>query len=215
MIHPLPVCILCGRRADAAHQTCIDAVYSDLTRIPELHRALADVLEPGASPSARVSGSRTAPLPVRLEPLSLRARGGIASILGTWETDWRQEFGLSRPAHADREQLLAGDAALVPIVYFLRQWLSTAVRRHPAVDEFAGEVRHIVHTCRIALGDLADAQRIGCCPVVEEAGRTCGAVLYAYPTATAIRCERCGAEWPRSRWVLLGKTIVGERDRAA
>lgn len=215
MIHPLPVCILCGRRADAPHDACQNQLAKQLARVPELYRALAGVLEPGAVISARVSGSHAAPLPVRLEPLSLRARGGIVTILGTWETEWRDTLALSPAAYAGSEQLLSGDIALAGVVTFLRQWLPTAVRRHPAVDEFAEDVRYIVHACRLALGDLVDAQRIGYCPALGDDGRECRALLYAYPNATAIYCERCGTEWPRSRWVLLGKILSGDREQAA
>lgn len=206
----MTACPLCGRPTDdaTAHPACVAGLDGRLQRIPVLYRMLADVLEPGAAVGTRVSGSRTAPIPVRLEPLSLRARGGIIAILATWETDWRDRRGWAPvPARADREQLVDGDQALADIVRFLSAHLPWAVRSHPAVDEFAGEIGDIVGACLRVLGLVNNAYRIGQCPA-QLGTRTCGRVLYADPYATAIRCDRCHTEWPRTRWLLLGATIA-------
>lgn len=204
------MCTLCGRPpAETTHGACLTALDGHLQRIPVLYAALHTVLEPGSSAGARVSGTRTPPAPLRVEPLSLLCRGGIVSILGTWETDWRQRRGLStNPARADREQLLAGDQVLADIVRFLRAHLAWATAEHPAVDEFAGEVRQITAACRAALGMITDARRIGQCPAVLDNGRTCGRVLYADPYSDEIWCDRCGNHWPRNRWLMLGAAIA-------
>lgn len=201
------MCPLCGRRADDVHESCLRHLDARLQRIPVLYAELAVALEPGSSAGARVSGTRTPPLPLRLEPLSLQCRGGIVSILGTWETDWRDRRGLSADHHADREQLLAGRRQLAHVVDFLRTHLEWAVREHPAVDEFATEVSDIVGTCRAALGDILGHMKIGRCPA-QIGDRNCGRVLYADPYADGVLCDRCGSYWPRARYLLLGAAIA-------
>lgn len=203
-------CAICRRPADDVHETCIKALDGRLQRIPGLYAELAAALEPGSSDGTRVSGTRTPPLPVRLEPLRLQCRGGIVSILATWETDWRERRGLSlNAARAYHEQLLDGRQVLTEVVGFLRAHLDWAVRQHPAVDEFAEEVADIIGACRAAIGDALGHMRIGRCPA-QLGDRTCGRVLYADPYADSIRCDRCRTDWPRSRWLLLGAAIASE-----
>lgn len=202
------MCPLCGRRAEDVHEGCLAALDIRLGSIPALYAELAEALEPGSSAGARVSGTRTPPLPVRLEPLSLQCRGGIVSILATWETDWRERCHLARiPARAHREQLLDSGQVLADVVEFLRTHLDWAAHRHPAIDEFATEVGDIIGACRATLGAALGHRKIGRCPA-DFGGRACGRVLYADPYAEVIRCDRCRTEWPRARWLLLGAALA-------
>jgi len=204
------ICPLCKRPVDDAHvhDRCRFAVDHRLGQIPGLYAALAAVLEPGRAAGARVSGSRTPPLPVQLEPLSLRGRGGIITILATWETDWRERRGwYAIPTHANLEQTLVGDQALAGIIDWLRDQLDWAIANHPAVDEFAGEVRDIVHQCHRAIGALENHMRIGTCPALDENGHPCNSRLYADPQADTIICRNCGADWPRDQWMILGRAM--------
>lgn len=212
----MTACPLCKRPTeDGVHDRCRFAVDHRLEQIPGLYAALAAVLEPGRAAGARVSGSRTPPLPVRLEPLSLRGRGGIITILATWETDWRDRAGLAVvPARAGREQLLDSDQALADVVTFLRRQLDWAIERHPAVNEFAGEIRDIVHECHRAIGALENHMRIGTCPALDENGHPCNSRLYADPHADTIICRNCGADWPRDQWMILGRAMNTDRTEA-
>lgn len=197
------ICPLCRRRGPTVHDDCLEALDGRLQSIPALYAELATALQPGSAGGERVSGSPVPRLPLRVEPLSLLCRGGIVSILGTWETDWRERRGLAaNPARADREQLLDGDQILAEIVAFLRNHLDWAARSHPAADEFAGEIGDIISACRLALGVTSDFRRIGQCPA-RLGDRTCGRVLIADPYADVIRCDRCRTEWPKNRWPLL------------
>jgi hypothetical protein len=206
----MTACPLCRRPAEDRHARCRQAVDDRLRQIPGLYRLLAAVLEPGSATTARVSGSRTPPIPARVEPLSLRGRGGIIAILATWETDWRERRGLPPvPARAGVEQLLTGDQAVDDVSAFLRAHLDWAIDHHPAVDAFAGEVREIVDSCYQAVGARNDLMRVGRCPTVDDDSETtCGQILYADPYAHTIRCTRCNADWPRARWLILGQTLA-------
>lgn len=210
-------CTVCRRpinpeREPIRHQSCADRLRAALRDIPGHYALMGAVLAPGTagSGSVHVTGTRTAPLPVRLEPLNLRSRGGMITVMASWETEWRDLRGM---AAAQRG---IGERDLAAIVLWLRAHLPWAIETHPAVDEFATEVRDILHQCRLAAGVLPKMMRIGNCPHVTD-GETdeCGAALYADPLADAIRCRRCGTRWPRGRWMLLGKTLRGETEPAA
>lgn len=211
-----PTCPLCRRRADGPHIGCVDQLDRDLAEIPRLYAALAGVLEPGATGAPRVSGSHTPPLAASVAPLSLRGPGGLIATLATWETAIRTARRLPRNGRAGREHQLAGDQACAVVVLGLRTHLTWATDHYPAAAELADEVREIIRTCRTVLGDLDTGMPIGRCPADLDTGRTCGRVLKAYPNATAITCDRCGTEWTRPHWPLLGATIAATRqDNAA
>lgn len=206
-------CTICRRatnpeRDPIRHNQCAKRLDRNLSELPALYALMGAVLVPGAvAGGGRVSGNtRTAPLPVRIEPLSLRAAGGIVAAVATWEADWRELRGFE-PA-----QRGSGERDLAAIVLFLRAHLPWAVEHHPAVDEFGAEVAKVVHECRQAGGLLPSMTRIGACPALvgEE---QCGAALYADPMAEAIRC-RCGARWARPQWMMLGKAMHEEAKAA-
>jgi hypothetical protein len=200
-------CTICRRPTDdrdpIRHQRCADRLRTDLTDIPGLYALMGAVLAPGtAGGGAHVSGTKTAPLPVRLEPLSLRARGGIITVMASWEADWRETRQMTAAQRGIRDRDLGA------IVLWLRAHLPWAIEHHPAIEEFADEVRDVVRQCRAAAGLLPHMMRIGNCPALIGE-QTCGAVLHADPMAEAIRC-RCGARWARGQWMLLGRTLRGE-----
>lgn len=204
----MTTCTICQRPTDAkreavCHESCRARLDVRLDRLPGLYVLLGAALEPGSAAGDRVSGSREAPIPVRLEPLSLRARGGIVTMLGTWEADWRIERGLSAaPERTHDAHSLAG------LVLFLRMQLEWACQSHPAIDEFAGDVHQITRSCYAALGLTSTAMQIGDCPVVlADDGEVCGRRLYADPYADVIRCTWCRAQWERPRWMMLGQML--------
>lgn len=209
----MTACTICRRPTDPErdpirHKHCAERLRTNLCEIPELYALLGDVLAPGTTGErARVSGTRTAPLPVRLEPLSLRAQGGIITILATWEADWREMRGLTEAERGIGERDLSG------IVLWLRAHLPWAIEHHPAVQEFADEVRDVVQQCRAAAGLLPKQMRIGNCPALVE-DEQCGTALHAEPTAEEIRCRKCRTRWPKAQWMLLGRTLREEVEAA-
>lgn len=208
----MTTCTICLRPTDERepirHDRCARRLDRNLDALPGLYALMGAVLAPGAvAGGGRVSGNtRTAPLPVRIEPLSLRASGGIVAAVATWEADWRETRGMAPAARG------SGERDLSAIVMFLRAHLPWAIEQHPAIVEFDAEIAHLVHECRQAGGLLPVKTRIGVCPALvgEEA---CGAALYADPTAEAIRC-RCGARWGRGQWMMLGKAMREEVEAA-
>jgi hypothetical protein len=205
----MTTCTLCQRPIDdrepIRHDRCATRLRADLVAIPGLYALMGAVLAPGTAAGTRVSGTRTAPLPVRLEPLSLRARGGLVTTLALWETHVRAERSLS--AGTERG-ISARD--LAAIVLFLRAQLPWMTEQYTQVHKFADDLRDIVHDCRAAAGILPNMMRIGDCPATLSDGEPCATGLYADAYAETIQCRRCRVTWRRPQWMLLGKTLRGD-----
>ena len=209
----MTACTICRRATDPErdpirHQRCADGLRTNLADIPGLYALMGAVLMPGAvGGGAHVSGTRTAPLPVRLEPLSLRARGGIVTTLCLWETHMREERGYS--AGTERG-ISARDLAAV--VLFLQAQLGWVTEQYSQVQKFAWDLADIVHDCRSAAGVLPSMMRIGDCLSDLGDGEPCGVALYADPYADKIQCTWCRVTWFRPQWMALGKKLRGIED---
>ncbi|MGY1439494.1 hypothetical protein [Streptomyces reniochalinae] len=146
-------CTVCGHdlwHTEQGHQACgacirrLDRMLQDLAGPHGLYAQLATVLQPGTlADNARVSGSRTAPLPIRLEPLSLSSRGGVVTILQTWLVDIHDHLGYRHPRWQGGLQ-----GQLDQAVSRLRILLPWAAENHPAIAELFAEVRQAVGQCR-------------------------------------------------------------------
>lgn len=161
---------------------------------------------PGRSGQPRVSGSRNpAPpvpsdridltLPARPATRRLFARGvlgldgdqvghlSVATILDTWVRDWRDRrwFDQHLPA-----------ATVADLVHWLRTRLDDACTSHPAIDEFAAEIRAVRSALRRAVGEAdpaPEADRYARVPC-----RRCDlrGVLMRRPGDVYIECGSCG-----------------------
>ncbi|MYR84053.1 hypothetical protein GTY41_03615 [Streptomyces sp. SID685] len=196
---PLPQCIVCTRDLrDTETQTCrlcTERVAGHLRLLAGadgLYARLADSLAPGSgSGGPAVSGSRTAPLPVRLGPLSLAARGGVVTILQTWLVDWHDLLGYQHPRwDGDLQQQL--DQAVGRLLNLL-PW---AAEHHGAFDEFCSEVASLVHQSRAATGEEGAPRRIG-------VQCTCGRTLKVTLDTAGVRCAGCSAQYGHSEALRL------------
>lgn len=192
-------CIVCARELyDTEVQTCrlcterVSANLRALAGPDGLYARLSASLHPGSgSGGPSVSGSRTAPLPVRLQPLSLAARGGVVTILQTWLVDWHDLLGYRHPRwDGDLQQQLD------QVVGRLRALLPWAAAEHGAFDEFAGELAGLVHQSRAATGEEKPPRRIGVqCP--------CGHTLRVTLDTAGVRCPACSAQYGHSEALQL------------
>jgi hypothetical protein len=172
-------CHLCQERADNA-----------LRQLPGpdgLYAQLATRLAPGrGGDSVVVSASRTAPLPLRLEPLSLMARGGVVTILQTWLTDWHEQLGWRHPRWNGGLQQQCDD-----VVKALRVNLEWAASSHPAFGEFGQEVSTLVRQCeRQITGERQERPIAVACP--------CGATLKVTVSTPGARCHGCATQYART-----------------
>jgi hypothetical protein len=183
---------------ELGHQACrpcterTDRDLRALAGTDGLYARLTDSLHPGSgSGGPAVSGSRSAPLPVRLGPLSLAARGGVVTILQTWLIDWHDLLGYRHPRwDGDLQQQL--DQA----VKRLRVLLPWAAESHGAFDEFAREIAGLVHQCQAATGGEKPPRRIG----VQCA---CGHTLRVTLDTAGVRCPACSTQYGHSEALRL------------
>ena len=230
------LCVVDQRRQYERAQVCGGCrLWLDrtLSEIVELYALLPANLLPGQAHGQRVSGSREAPLPLRVDPLDLTLRANVAmvyeppcnctefrrpecrrghphldqvgqvsvaSVLDSWCRDWADV----RDMH---------ETLPTPTVVQLTTWLGNrlewACDDHPAVDEFAAEMRRLRGGLAAVVGVKSDRVYVGPCPITDDKG-TCGAALTADPYLDIIRCPRCDTMWSRDKWLWLGMTIRAE-----
>ena len=196
-----PYCTVCRNALfenELGHQACrpcTDRADRDLRALagPDgLYARLTDALHPGSgSGGPAVSGSRTAPLPLRLAPLSLAARGGVVTILQTWLIDFHETLGYNHPRwEGDLQQQLD------QVVQRLRVLLPWAAEAHGAYDEFARELSSIVRQCQAATGGEKQARRVPVqCP--------CGQILRVTLDTAGVRCPACSTSYGHSEALRL------------
>jgi hypothetical protein len=186
----------CGRplRQDElgriACRPCQDQVDQGLSQLPGpggLYAQLTTSLTPGrGGDGIVVSASRTAPLPLKLEPLSLIARGGVVTVLQTWLADWHEQLGWRHPRwEGDLQQQLD------QVVKALRTNLEWAASSHPAFAEFRWEILGLVRQCERQVTGERPERPIGVvCP--------CGSILRITVSTPGARCRGCATQYARS-----------------
>lgn len=213
---PSPDCAVCQRRPPLRPQVCDGCrarLGRDLAEIAKLHAVLPDLMEPGRAGTQRVSGTREAPLPLRVDvlDLSLPLRGAeaisdphgdqtghlpVVAVLDQWARDWRDT----------RDQ---GERLPVPTVPELVRWLANrlgwACDQHPAVDEFATEVDQKLTELRGVHGLTRLRHRLPApCPSCELLA------VYRDDGADWIECGGCGRLWSEAEWARLVTVLAGE-----
>lgn len=204
MTDPRPACPIC-RRPDPHGQSwaccapCLDRIDSQLADLLELHALAPAYLERGRGQNGGGGGPRKrSPLPLRIDVLDLALGETLLSGLDgehmgleDWAVDWRHYFGHS-PHGIATERATRRSALLVSVVGYLRANLTLAGRSeaaggHPAVDEFAADVRRAWSHAREVL-ELGDP-RPWTVPCPTDG---CGHRLRVEEGAE-LRCARCGA----------------------
>lgn len=170
-----------------------------LRALPRLYRATAHLLQPGASKGeGRVTGSKSAPMPCSEAVLSLRGRGGLVTVLASWEDAIREELGFTAATfRGSFEQTLDAVAG------FLINNAPWVYSRFDAVDEYHRELRHIHGQARrLVEGDRPERSIAVVCP--------CGAVLRFTLSTDGRRCG-CGQQYG---WTELRRLPLAERSAA-
>jgi hypothetical protein len=164
----------------------------------------------------RVSGSREAPIPGRLDVLNLRGPGSthprghcddqigatpVFAALETWERDWRDLRGWAVTGTWPDLR-----TALGAIVRFLDAHLDWAADEHPAFDEFAAEVRAVHAAMRVAREGREPVVVVGPCPAIVD-GVRCGSMLRMLARADVVKCRACGQSWEWEHFPSLATAI--------
>lgn len=116
---------------------CEDQAANHLGAIPGMYQQLGQHLQRSAGNGPAVSGSKNAPVPIRLDIVDLELETGpILGPLQCWVRDWeyhgRAELAETGPLH----ERVAGACRT------LRYNLRWAVENHPAIDEAVEEFAH-------------------------------------------------------------------------
>ena len=185
------ICIVCPAALyDDEAQTCrpcTERVAANLAALagPEgLYARLSASLHPGSgSGGPAVSGSRTAPLPLKLDVLNLQTeRGPVLGPLEGWVRDW-ETYG-----RATVDETGGLQQRLDHAVQTLRFNLAWAAASHPAFADFADELHIILRRLRTATGAEKPPVRV---PVACH----CGQILRVSLDMDGIECRHCGIEY--------------------
>ena len=197
---------------------CRARTVADVADLPELWRTLGSLLVPGAAgEQQRVAGSKSPPLPLRLDVANLRgpatagARQGrdqhgslsIATVLAVVRAQVRDVCGL--PAD-HRGGLRSTEAQLDADTRFLLVWLDRYAERAPGeeVAAVAGALQDIRRRAWGACGYTAHRVLLGPCPKQVEPGLSCGRDLWIDPVLDSdVRCRDCGTLWDRKYFLWL------------
>lgn len=199
-----PTCTACGRElwtAEAgriACRPCEDKTATRIAELPGLFRQLdttASLMRGARRPGAG-GGSKTPPIPPRLEVLALVGPGGVAARLSAVEDSWRAALGWTvapwRGSPAQSVPHLAG---------FLTNNLLWACSSYEEVGQDIDDLRRLHGECAALVNDERRPGRvqIGNCPVRVGDG-WCWTPLTARADSHRIHCTACD-----SRWETLGE----------
>jgi hypothetical protein len=197
-----PTCVTprCNRQlwvAEAgrwACRPCEDRASQWIAELPGLYRQLdttASLMRGARRPGGGSSGSKTPPIPPRLEVLALVGPGGVAARLAAIEDAWRSVLGWTvAPWRGSPAQ------AMPHLVEFLANNLLWACSSYEEVGQDIDDLRRLHGEMKA----IVDGERrpgrvqIGACPVRLE-GEPCAAPLTASAASHRVRCGSCGARW--------------------
>ncbi|MFJ6239562.1 hypothetical protein ACIQH0_36380 [Streptomyces griseus] len=202
-----PVCVTprCNRQLWIAEtgryacRPCEDQTAKQLTELGPLFRRLNEtstLMRGARRPGGATSGSRTPPIPPRLEVLALTAAGGVATRLRDIEDSWRKALGWTvAPWRGSPTQ------AVPEHLKFLTNNLPWAVSSYESVGQDIDDLRKLHAECvAVAANEHRPGRvNIGRCPTRGDDGSLCRADLTATATSHRVHCGACGARWETLR----------------
>ncbi|MGW5636447.1 hypothetical protein [Streptomyces sp. NPDC003832] len=176
-----------------ACRPCEDKTAARITELPALFAQLntTAMLMKGASRIGGPSGSKTPPIPPRLDVLNLVGPGGIAARLRDIEDAWRAVLGWTvAPWRGSPAEAIPQHAS------FLANNLLWACSSYEPVGQDIDDLRRLHGECAaLAAGEKRPGRvGIGACPVVVGDG-WCGTALTATTASHRVHCGGCGARW--------------------
>ena len=199
-------CALCRRPTERSLcSNCWNYAIDKLQGFPNDYNRLEKELLPSQGTSERVGGSKTPPIPVRLETLHLRT-GGISKPLMEHEATIRVEQRHTRITFRGEE--LNRITITCKYLTAQSQWIFENYQNAAALAETINEINKRINA---VLGFKSELMTIGICPSQDNDGNECGAKLQINPSTLTsfgdIKCKACNTVWPSQRWRLLGRAI--------
>ena len=198
-------CANCRRHSERPIcKSCWNFAVEQLRVFPKRYHELEDELLPSnGAQGERVSGSKTPPLPLRIETLHLRT-GGISTPLIKHEIEMRKTRQETRITWRGEEI----NRITKTCEYHIKreQWSFT---QYGDVADLATTIISISNKINFVLGHKSEDIVIGSCPTIDEAGKPCNAKLKVNPQmrTTTITCRVCNTTWDSTQWRLLGKML--------
>ncbi|MFM1964924.1 MAG: hypothetical protein RL134_649 [Actinomycetota bacterium] len=191
-------CVVCTKPVNVAVSgerlacaVCERRMHDQLTDVLEFYAIAEGELVPGSSSGAR--GNERS-IGVRITALDFLAGHDVVAILASWESDWRETYELSIDPMLSRPA-----PALSRSVGFLTQWLPRACTDHPAIDEFARELRECWALAQSA-ARVSPARSLSITCVADDERRHDGICGKRIPVGIdeirgRVTCRRCRTEW--------------------
>jgi hypothetical protein len=178
---------------------------SQLEKFPTKYKELEQEMLPTKGYGERVSGSKTPPIPIKLETLHLRS-GGISKALMEHETKMRSIRQETRITFRGEEL----NKITLTVEYILKR-STWAHAEYPDADKLATTIISTAHSIQFILGNKSEDIILGKCPTVGDDGKPCGANLKINPQQMdrtfEIKCRACDTIWDSKKWRLLGKIL--------
>ena len=153
----------------------------------------------------RVQGTKTPPLPVRLEVLYLRA-GDIENMLYAHES-------AIRTAQRHSTIVFRGNSEkkiTKSVEYCVHNW-EWITQNYESGEQFLTDLFAIYNRIQNTLGNRSDEITIGICPTLDQEEKPCGYTLRIAPQVLEslgnIQCGSCGTVWESTKWRWLGKVL--------
>lgn len=209
-------CLLCETYDAEDAYLCVGCTKSTVVRLeclPDLYKALAAYLVPGASgPVGRSATAVHAPMPVAEVPLTMRGPGGMVGVVEDWLTLVREERAMAAvvPCGSLEHRLQAA-------VVGLRNNMGWIAVSWPLAGAFAEEVKEQADAARSIVAPRNPPERgvrLGKCPAVDDSGNLCGAILRLYPGEKVVQCRWCECSFPPATWSGL-KVLIDHDEKAA
>lgn len=195
-----PTCLACGRGLWVIEldrrvcRPCGERTAIRIAELPALFRQLdttAALMKGASRPGAGSGGTRTAPIPPRLDVLNLVGPGGVAARLSAIEDAWRATLGWTvAPWRGSPSQ------AVPQLAKFLGDNLLWACSSYEDVGQDIDDLRRLHGECQALVKDERRPGRvqIGNCPV-QVGDELCWTPLTATAASHRVRCGGCGTRW--------------------
>ena len=195
-----PTCLACGRDLwdieldRLACRPCEERTQARIAELPLLFRQLdttAALMKGGSRGGSPTSGSRTPPIPPRLDVLNLVSPGGMAARMSAIEDAWRATLGWTiAPWRGSPAQ------AVPKLAEFLANNLLWACSSYEAVGQDIDDLRRLHGECTALVNDERRPGRvqIGNCPV-QVGDDACWTPLTARADSHRVQCSGCGTRW--------------------
>jgi len=202
-------CVLCRKSTErSVCESCWDFALTKLKAFPDKYFELEKELLPSKGYGEKVGGSKTPPIPVRLETLDLRT-GGISKPITAHELKIRVVREHTRITFRGEE--INKIKMTVKYITGQSEWI---FEHYQELDNLTKDINNISNRISSVLGYKSDLVSIGTCPAQDDKGEVCGAKLLVDPKTLTnfndIKCRACGTSWDSAKWRLLGKVLSAD-----